>query len=169
MTARTPSQLKKLTGTYRRDRAPAKEAEPDAAVNLRTPKGLSKHAAAFWRRYAADLAALGLVTGPDLPAFTLMAASYGICLDALELIARDGLTREDELGIERRHPAIQILRDASLAYRQWATEFGMTPLARGRIDVSRTAPDPVSEFERYLMAGAARRARQGESNDETAR
>jgi P27 family predicted phage terminase small subunit len=168
VTARTPSQIKRLSGTYRVDRAPAKEASPDTAVNLRTPKGLSKHAAAFWRRYAAELAALGLVTGPDLPAFTLMSASYGICLEALELIARDGLTREDELGIERKHPALQIFRDSALAYRQWATEFGLTPLARGRIDVSRTAPDPVSEFERYLMAGAARRSRQVE-NDETTR
>ena len=158
MPARKPSQLKKLTGTYRADRAPGKEAEPEAAASLRTPKGLSKHAAAFWRRYAADLAALGLVTGPDLPALQLMAMTWGIALDAAELVSRDGLTRLDENQVERKHPALQIFRDSALAYRQWATEFGMTPLARGRIDVSATSPDPVSEFERYLRRGAERRA-----------
>ena len=63
MPARKPSQLKKLTGTYRADRAPGKEAEPEAAASLRTPKGLSKHAAAFWRRYAAELSRAGTGDG----------------------------------------------------------------------------------------------------------
>lgn len=162
MTARKPTQLKRLTGTYRADRGVAKEADPDTAVKLRTPKGLSKHAAAFWRRYAADLAALGLATEPDLPALQLMAMTWGIALDAAELVARDGLTRLDENSIERKHPAIQIFRDACQGYKQWATEFGMTPLARGRIDVSATAADPVSEFERFLQRGAEISARRAE-------
>lgn len=40
----------------------------------------------------------------------------------------------DERGLSRKHPLLQVWRENSTAFRQYAVEFGLTPSARGRIE-----------------------------------
>lgn len=162
MSARKPTRSKILAGTFRPDRAPANEVQPEAPVNLRAPVGLSKYAGAFWRRYAPELAELGLLTEVDVAAFHLMAVTWGFVMQAAEHVAMDGMFRRDENGVERRHPGMQVFRDSAQQYKAWAAEFGMTPASRGRIDVPVSGPDPNSEFMALLHRAAERRLNTGQ-------
>lgn len=93
----------------------------------------------MWRRLADDLIDLGIMTDVDVPAFVLMAEHYGIARNAATEIAEQGMTTQDEHGMQRKHPLLQVFRDSSAAFRSYAAEFGMTPSSRSRLNVTPTA------------------------------
>ena len=75
----------------------------------------------------------GFVTEIDLPAMRVMSQAFWIASAAADHLRDDPFTRMDENGIERKSPWIQIWRDAATAFRAYAAEFGMTPVARARV------------------------------------
>jgi P27 family predicted phage terminase small subunit len=112
-------------------------------------------AAAFYRKYGPVLAQLGVLTTADEPMFKLMAQHVELAqraydelnnlvplfdaegkpildADGNQIKARAGLTLESKDG-RKKNPLTQIFRDNSLAARQFATEFGMTPAARSKL------------------------------------
>lgn len=97
------------------------------------PRGLSDEAKRLWRMVAGPLAELGILTEIDVPAAMMMAEHYSIAKRAADRVAVDGLTADDENGAERKHPLLQVMRDNSAAFRQYAAEFGMTPSSRTRL------------------------------------
>ena len=63
----------------------------------------------------------------------------------------DGLTVMGTTG-ERKHPAAQILREASTAFRMYAEQFGLTPAARARLRVDPAEGEPsLAEYLTELM------------------
>ena len=125
----------------------------------RAPPGLSRGALRFWRTYASDLIALGVLTKPDRAAFELMAEHHAIARQAARILAEEGPTTKDERGLIRKHPADAIMRLHSAAYRSYASTFGLLPSARQRLEVE--PPDVVDELSE-LMNRHARQAVTGE-------
>jgi P27 family predicted phage terminase small subunit len=96
----------------------------------RLPEGAKK----FWRKYAQGLEAVGVLTEPDLPAFEMMAWHFHFALKAGEQLEREGLAVMDSKDQQlKKHPLNQVFRENSAALRMYATEFGMTPSGRSRL------------------------------------
>lgn len=152
-----PTAVRELRGDPgKRGRPAGEEPRPEPAAP-KMPRGLPREARAFWRRYADGLAKLGLLTEVDTPAFTLMAMHWQVCQDAMRSMAVEGkapaggaleLTTEDEDGLERKHPLLQVLRDNSSAFLRYAAHFGMSPSARAGMRVE--PPAVVDPYEVFL-------------------
>lgn len=148
-----PTELKKLKGNPGRRPLPADEPTLPAA-RMKKPRGLQKKHLAAARLYDAlanELAAAGITTAIDAPAFRLMAEHYGLALQAAQIIAVEGLMTVDERGLPRKHPMLQVLRDNSEMYRKLAAEFGLTPSSRSRLSVA-SPPEEPSLIEQLFGA-----------------
>lgn len=130
-----PTAVKILEGNPGKRPLNTAELQPSQAKTRRMPHGLSRGAKKLWRRLASDLVDLGIMTDVDIPAFMLAAEHFGIARGAATIIAEDGMVTTDENGFMRKHPLLQVLRDNSAAFRQYATEFGLTPSSRSRLHV----------------------------------
>lgn len=159
-----PTALKKLAGNPGKRALNGAEPQPERVVPA-MPRGLPRRAQRFWKSHAEKLERLGLLTAVDGPAFTLMALHYAVALEALEIIQQGlagqagedgtlegaimgGLMAVDENGAMRKHPLLQVWRENSAAFRQYAMQFGLTPASRGRLSI----PDPAVEddYEAFL-------------------
>jgi phage terminase small subunit len=61
-------------------------------------------------------------------------------------VSRDGPIIKGAKGV-CKHPALQVLRDNSSAFRECLSRMGMTPVDIGKIDAA-DAPDPDDDFFR---------------------
>src|SRR5690554_2235336 len=114
----TPTNVKKLRGNP--GKRPLNTAEPRPSGTARKPRGLARfnpRVAKLWDEWAGPLEALGLLTDLDAAAFRMMLQHYQFALEAASLVREEGMTRRDENGVERKHPALQIFRDNSTAFR----------------------------------------------------
>jgi P27 family predicted phage terminase small subunit len=161
-----PTALKKLAGNPGKRALNKSEPQPERVIPA-MPRGLPKRAQRFWRDHAAKLEELGVLTAVDGPAFTLMALHYAVALEALEIIQRDvllltdetgapekiirtGLMAVDENGAARKHPLLQVWRENSTAFRQYAAQFGLTPAARARLSIAE--PSEEDDYEAFLRS-----------------
>lgn len=130
-----PTAQKELNGNPGKRALNKREPQPGKRRVNRMPAGMTDGARRLWRQLSGDMVELGLLTDADLPAFVLMAEHYGIARQALTEIAEEGLTAQDEHGLLRKHPLLQVFRDNSTAFRSYAGEFGMTPSSRSRVQL----------------------------------
>lgn len=128
-----PTEIKRARGNP--GHRPLNDGEPTFAQAKGMPRGrLPAGAKTFWRKYARALEMVGVLKEPDLPAFEMMAWHWHFAVAAGGQIDADGMTVRDPNGDERKHPLLQVFRDNSAAFRMYATEFGMTPSARSRVE-----------------------------------
>lgn len=148
-----PTVVRELHGNPGKRPAAAAEPRPGPAAP-KMPRGLPREARLFWRRYAEGLARLGLLTEVDAAAFQMMALHWQVCQDAMKEMTKGGqagvleLTTEDDDGLERKHPLLQVLRDNSSAFLRYAAHFGMSPSARAGMRVE--PPAVVDPYEVFL-------------------
>jgi P27 family predicted phage terminase small subunit len=122
------------------------------------PAWLDDIAQGEWRRVAPKLAELGLLTDLDLPALATFCQSYADFARLSEALA-DGeisitLHNEDGdvTGVKVR-PEWYLRRSAFLQLIRTATEFGMTPSSRGRMNVAVEPTKPKDELMALLDGG----------------
>lgn len=133
-----PTAVKKLQGNP--GKRPINKREPKPKTAVKRPWGLGKgEQRKFWDQHADELERLQILTGIDTAAFRLMAEHYALAVQAAkELRAEGTLTVEGRDG-PKKHPLLQALRDNSLAFKTYATEFGMTPSSRARLQLPEEA------------------------------
>lgn len=132
-----PTSVKKLRGTYRRDRAPEGEVHPPGLDEIPDPpEHIGAEGMAFWRQSAPMLAELGLLTATDLPAFEALCVHYNAMVEAARMLVEHGQLVEGQTGL-KKNPAHQIFRDNSTAFRQYCGMFGLSPADRSRFGVQR--------------------------------
>lgn len=148
-----PTTLKELAGNPGNRPLNQDEPQPEPAIGASVPYRMLPKARRFWKDNASRLTQLGLLSEIDLPAFQLMATHFAVAVDAAELIKAQGMITEDERGLPRKHPALQVLRDNSAAFRTYASEFGMTPSARSRVTAS--VPEEQMSLADVLFAAVA--------------
>ena len=141
-----PASMKNARVSHRRIR-------PDATIEARAqcPEWLSDTAKAEWLRVSPILESLGLLTAADQTAFAGYCACYAEWERAQRFITENGqvLTLRDDKGNVRSvipAPEIGIAVRMLDKVRQFSTEFGMTPSARGRIEVDVT-PDQIAGMD----------------------
>lgn len=151
-----PTALKELAGNPGGRELNDAEPQPAPADPERVPYRLLPKARRFWLDNAPRLSALGLLSEIDLPAFQMMATHFGVAVQAAELIRSEGIMTKDEHQLDRKHPALQVLRDNSAAFRTYAAEFGMTPSARSRVRAD--VPEEQLSLAEMLFQAVSREA-----------
>ncbi len=89
---RTSTELKLVSGTYRRDRSAPKTILTRLERMPKAPKRLSTEARKQWRRLAPAAKETGAMTASDLIAFELLCRTLATAIEAEEIIAEEGAT-----------------------------------------------------------------------------
>lgn len=118
------------------------------------PSWLAKEAKREWRRIAAELEALGLLTRVDRAALAAYCQCYARWVAAEAALRRpDGsmtLTTTTDKGNIIQHPAVGIANKAMAEMRAFLSEFGMTPAARTRIN-AKPLEDKGAKTKEFLF------------------
>jgi P27 family predicted phage terminase small subunit len=148
-----PTAIKRLEGNPGKRRLNESEPAPDAA-DVRVPKGkLPPEGRALWRALAPQLADLGVLKTTDLPALEVLCLHYALVRRAWKILDEEGPTVENSRLVDdadpgagvvvltvKKHPAASVFRENAMAFKGFATEFGLTPSSRVRIKA-----DPVTK------------------------
>lgn len=138
---RKSNQVKKLSGTARRDRAKAHDGTP--AASLRCPGGLPDDAQAAWRRIAPLLAERGLLTELDVEAARDMCLCVARLREAEALVKKNGLLVEGARGSKVKNPAATLAREYRQDLYRWSSKFGLTPVDRAAFDMPELDNEPT--------------------------
>ena len=166
---RIPTKLHELRGT---NRASRERHTPEVkALKRRAPRWLSPGAKDVWR-YMVGCFPDGLLGNTDLPALAMMCTHVSVAIEAAKVVCDEGIMVSDGdhklpdgTADRRKHPALQVLRDNSAAFKSYASLFGLTPVDRGRLDLP--APPASDLLERILsMSDEQLETMKGESDDE---
>lgn len=138
-----PTELKLLEGNPGKRPLNTQEPKP-RPIPPKMPRGvLPKEGRRLWRELVPKLEKLGVVTEVDGPALVMLCLHYAFAVQAGRQLRQEGITIQDR-DVRRKHPALQILRDHSAAWRQYAEQFGLTPSARSRLSIPE--PEEADEF-----------------------
>lgn len=135
---RTPTALKIVTGTARKDRINAAEPKPQRSMPS-PPEHLSDSAKVVWGKASVILDRMAVLTEADGIALEEVCETYAELVECRRLLAREGMNgRVYEGGGEkgvmlRSHPLVAQIADASRRLGFWLTKFGMTPADRSRV------------------------------------
>lgn len=155
-----PTSLKVLQGTARPEDLRRNEPKPKPVAPDKPPTWLPREAKKKWKELAPELERIGLLTAVDGPAFAMLLLHWALAVDAAKTLKKEGITTVDERGLPRKHPLLQVLRDNSQAFKQYAAEFGLTPSARARLDMAKD--EEIDDFTEFLLNNPARRKRRSE-------
>lgn len=146
-----PSKLKKLEGTFRKDRAAGgTEMVPAAGVPVR-PSWLDPEAKKEWARIVPQLAQLGVLTDIDGSMLADYCAAHSLAVKAAKQYQREGLVIKTPFG-PQRHPMIKVAQEARSQARLLAGEFGLSPSARSRVKIPEKPP-ATDTTEAFLFGG----------------
>lgn len=127
------------------------KAKPSAAASLSAQSPSNPGATvrkggvnAAYRRLVRSLREYDLLRDADKQAAYVAAIHFDILTRAYREM--ESLTRDDENGVTRKHPLLQVIKDASENFRQYAVEFGMTPVSRARLQLTAKDVDPFEQF-----------------------
>ena len=155
-----PTRLKVIQGTYREDRAPENEPQPEKVLKVpRPPTYLTKYALGLWKDLAGELTAQGMLTIIDMPALEACCEAYGQYRAAHEAVFRPqdpktGKRRNRTLAeyMEQRNsqtmPEYTAMTKAFNTFKSYLIEFGMTPASRGRISIPNSPEEETNTMER---------------------
>lgn len=147
----TPTALKVIRGNP--GRRPLNNREPQPARQRPTcPEWLDKEARAEWKRVVPLLDKIGLLTKVDRAALAIYCDQWSIYVSARANVEKYGqvfVERGEDGGVDAKEsPYLKIADRAAQRIRTYCQEFGLTPSARGRMQVPGTSEGGVDEFER---------------------
>jgi P27 family predicted phage terminase small subunit len=151
---RKPTKQKIIQGTFRKDRAPKHEPEPEPVTEApRPPSDLPSAGKKLWKKLAPELVAKGILTVVDLSALEILCFNYGIYKELNKAIR--GKIEDPVTGKIRKRtyaeymrgensqtiPEYTAMRNAFSTFKSYMTEFGLSPSSRAKLDV----PEPKEE------------------------
>lgn len=101
--------------------------------SLGAPSWMGQHGKAEWRRILPKL--VGVALDVDYAALVAYCSAYQTMIEADIVIQREGIMMFSEKGTTA-HPATRVKAQAMDQVRRYQTEFGLTPLARLRVQPS---------------------------------
>jgi P27 family predicted phage terminase small subunit len=138
-----PPKLKLLNGRHAGVDSGGRKVEPAPAFRRSAPEkpaDLSPVAAEHWDLVVPELMRLELTKAPDAGSLAQLCETYARWHQAQMALNREGLfiTVAMTRGLTEwtqtlPHPAVRVVEVASRDYRGWATAFGLTPSAEGRL------------------------------------
>jgi P27 family predicted phage terminase small subunit len=152
-----PTELKLVQGTQRPSRVNKREPKPKQ-VKPAPPAHLSGPARSEWLRLSDELFQLGVLTRIDRAAFAAYCQAYGRWVQAEQALAKmaardlltNGLMIKTTNGNAIQNPLVGTANKAMLDMMRFASEFGMTPAARARIEAGPNGTDEGKQASRYF-------------------
>ena len=146
-----PTAMKVLEGDRGKGRRPLNDHEPvPPAGGVKCPTWLMPEAKKEWKRLAASLEAMGVLTMADLTAFAGYCQAYARWREAEEFITQHGSIFKTPSGYVQQVPQVSIAQTNMKIMLRFCEQFGLTPSARSRIIAGEGAVDPADEMERLL-------------------
>lgn len=102
-----------------------------------------------------ELERLNLLSKIDYATLEGACLAYGRAKEAGKIVRQQGMISVTGRGAFTRHPAARIERDCWAAWLRFATEFGLTPSARSRIQV--VPQSPGDDADEAFLFGARRK------------
>ena len=127
-------ELKLLKGEQHKDRLAKDKVKPSKQA-FRMPSWLSSSAKSEWRRIAPEMERLGLLTSLDRAMFSVYCETYAIYVMLAKDVNKNGMVYKTQKDFNRARPQLDMLFKAMRELLIFCKEFGMTPSARGRIDI----------------------------------
>ena len=153
-----PFPLKVLRGNP--GKRPMKpEPQPEIAPDVPEPPAfITGYAADEWWKTAPELHRLGLLTSIDVPAFAAYCHAFGQWRMAAESLARmqandpimNGMIIKTKYGDAAMNPLVSIARKHAGDVIRFASEFGLTPVARTRLAAGGYLPPSPGKFDGLL-------------------
>ena len=135
-----PTRIKELEGNPGKRALPKNEPRPElGAPDM--PEWLPEDAKAEWRRVAPELSRLGLLAKIDGSALAAYCEAFSRWKQAVEMMAEDGIVFVTAAGYTAQHPAVGIANKAKVDMLRFGREFGLTPSARGRMNLPGEKPE----------------------------
>jgi P27 family predicted phage terminase small subunit len=143
-----PSNVVRLRGNPGKRRL--NDAEPRPSPRVPTcPACLGDEARKEWRRLARELAELGLLTGLDRGLLAAYCQAHAMWVEAVSSIERYGTMVKSPNGYPMQSPYVAVANKQVEIMVRIASELGMTPSSRTRIQVGE--PTPADPFEAFLQ------------------
>ena len=147
-----PTALKILEGNP--GKRPLNENEPiPPKGNIKCPTWLLPEAKKEWKRLAASLEAMGVLTMADLAAFAGYCQAYARWKEAEEFITQHGTIVKTPSGYWQQVPQVSIAQTYLKIMNKFAEQFGLTPSSRSRIIASDGGPADVADEMENLLGG----------------
>lgn len=164
-----PIELRVIEGNPGKREIPKNRARPPVSVGLTPPSHLNPDAKRHWKEMSRQLEVLGLLAAIDRGALAVMCQNYGVWAQAertLNAYARSDDGKKSGHGLMTgsngglvSHPMVAVARRARADYLKAASEFGMTPTARSRVDVGKAGGGPAPPASKFAgMIGGKGRA-----------
>ncbi len=148
----TPTHLKMVKGNPGKRAINKKEPKPKREIPS-CPAHLTDIGKVAWGRLTVLLDRMGILTEADGAALERLCDCYADILACRELIEADGYTykTQDQNGntLIKANPAVTQLRAADSQFKSYLIEFGLTPAARSKVNVTPDddeKADPLAEF-----------------------
>lgn len=143
-----PQKLKLLRGNPGKRPLKKQRPAPTPDSKVSCPEWLSPAAKTEWRRVAPQLARIGLLTGLDRAVLAGYCDSYATWVECTRFVQEHGEHYIAPNGQLRRWPQAERAKQAAQAMRAFASEFGLTPNSRLRLNVAEqeVGDDPFEEF-----------------------
>jgi P27 family predicted phage terminase small subunit len=119
------------------------------------PSWLSLEAKREWRRLAPELARIGLLTKLDIDTLAGYCSSYSVWRKAQEVLANHGSVYVTPKGQLKARPEIEIANTAAEQMKSFASELGLTPSSRARMQLTQgpSTPEEEDPMEALLNEG----------------
>jgi len=139
---RTPTKLKLVRGTYRKDRATPNEPEPEMGIPAYA-RGLSEKSKIHWDEVGEELNKMRILTTADRWLLRLLSDKLVDYDEGLESLKKNPKiiagNNKDGSPILITNPYVKIVRDSWNQILTALREFGLTPSSRTHIS---SIPDP---------------------------
>jgi P27 family predicted phage terminase small subunit len=130
-----PAGLKALEGGQKNATTPA---VPSSLGD--PPPHLGIHGKQEWARVL-EYADLGVIRTPEVGSVIALCSHFQMAMGAEIALAENGLTQVTPNGLVQQRAEVATARNAWKEYRQFASELGLTPTSRTRLEI----PEPKDE------------------------
>lgn len=147
-----PTALKVLAGNP--GHRPLNDAEPMPELAMpKCPAHLSKEGKAEWKRLAAELHTLGLLTRIDRAALAAYCEVWARWVMAEKKLQAEGCTALTPNGYATKNAWLTIADKALEQMHRYLVEFGMTPASRSRVRADGAKKENEPSIADLLFAG----------------
>lgn len=113
--------------------------DPEPVTKMHCPRWMPKYGKELWKNLVPKLIKERVLTEWDQTSFELLCVSYHNARVAQEELTTAGMFTFAGHGGAKAHPALGAFGIASASYNRFADVFGLSPMARKRIDLNLNA------------------------------
>ena len=146
-----PTALKILEGNP--GKRPLNQNEPSPEKKApECPSWLEPEAKKEWERMADIMEGIGILTEIDMTAFAGYCQAYARWKEAEEFLSKHGTIFKTPSGYIQQVPQVSIAQTYLKVMKDFASQFGLTPASRTRIQVNTENNDTDDPMERMLRS-----------------